>query len=118
MATFHQLALRHWAYAFNWTERAWPTETKETANNKLEQLREELTDGFNQLSSAEPKLILLGDETGRKLLREYGENILCYKTDLILARAISLEKMESYKGDLEMRRTEFFGELSRVYKTL
>ncbi|HKR02323.1 MAG TPA: hypothetical protein VJT09_16725 [Pyrinomonadaceae bacterium] len=119
VGTFNQVALKHWAFVFNWLKFTPPTEQMtDEVRIELTKLRSELIDSFKELINAEVKLLLIGEVKCQKLLREYGGHATIYRDEVVIKRNVTVQLLNKYKEDLDTKREAFFTELSNVYKNL
>ncbi len=100
---FTQNALRYWAVLSDDTKRS-------EANS-------DLLESFRELTSAESKLLLLGEQNCQKLLREYGEYVKTFREEFISeGKKISEEQQREIRLNILDKRAALFNSLSAVYK--
>lgn len=83
---------------------------------EFSKIRTELHSAANQLTSAESKLLLLGETKSQKLLRDYGEGMKAYRDiALVDQRTITIERLNEMKARILEKRLALFSELSTIY---
>ena len=82
----------------------------------LEAAREELFNAFKGMTSAEAKLLLLGEKISQQLLRDYGEDAVRWRRRAHV-RNCGLTEQQLLDGRVELlgKREAFFDSLSALY---
>lgn len=115
---FSHSALRYWALMAEWTR--YQIRGKEIPEERLqmaEETRSELFDAFRNLSSAEAKLLLLGEGDAQALLRDYGEAVVVMARDAYVGRkGLTEERMLQHRAEFLQNRKALFTKLSEVYR--
>lgn len=95
--------------------KGWPAARKQ----ELERVNAELVSKFEQLSSAEAKLLMLGEKTMEKTLRLYGAKIALFRKQVYVGRQdISDQEIAELKSTIMQLREQFYDILSRRYDSL
>lgn len=72
---------------------------------------------FKEITSAEAKLLLLGEEESQKLLRDYGNYISQFKAATFAAgQKLSNSVMQDHRANILNKRAALFQSLSAIYK--
>ncbi|AVP56738.1 hypothetical protein [Pulveribacter suum] len=79
----------------------------------------ELFSRFNELTSAEAFLLLLGEKEAQQQLRTYGEHVMVYRRQASRATdALREEEIDDYHKYILQARESFFARLSEIYGRL
>ena len=114
---FSSKTLIYWAYMVelvNTRIRKKP----ETADltERIEKAASELFDSFNELTSAEGKLILLGADECQNSLREYGDCVKSFRKTIWVGNVgITIEEMESFRTEIYNKRLAALRKLKELY---
>ena len=114
---FNSATIRYWAILRERVEY-------EEQHAPLPPLREEewkaadetLNNSFEEITNAESKLLLLGEEQSQALLREYIQDVSDFSTKSFPARSVTLSEVGEFKTGFLRARKEFFATLSVIYK--
>lgn len=100
---FNQNALKYWAVLSDDTKRP--------------DVNTELLGSFKELTSAESKLLLLGEQNCQKLLREYGEYVKKFREDFYSkGEKVTEEQQKEIRKNILDKREALFNCLSAIYK--
>lgn len=115
---FTHSSLKFWAISADW-HRARRNDAGAQKSENLLATQKELFGRFNELTSAEALLLLLGEKSAQQQLRTYGEHVMTYR------RSVSRAKEPMSEIELEDRRTyilkareSFFNHLNEIYAKL
>ena len=113
---FTHAALRCWSVAsevagFRDRNQAPPAKRVEV----LFARRADLYEAFQQISSAEAKLLLLGEIDAQKLLRDYGEYVGEVRSNTHPDHLASVTEFTAHRAGILKRRMQFFARLSADY---
>jgi len=115
---FTHSALKYWAISAEW-HRARRTNPDATKSENLLATQKELFGRFNELTSAEAFLLLLGQKAAQSQLRNYGEHVMSYRRAVSRAsEPMSDEQIEDYRLYILKARESFFDRLSDMYNKL
>jgi hypothetical protein len=116
--TFSHAALRYWALVTEWAR--YEEREKDMPEDRLtmaEDARLELFNAFRELTSAEAKLLLLGENTAQTLLRDYGEGVRSMARDGYIGKQrLSEKQMVEHRTAFLANRAALFTKLSEVYR--
>jgi hypothetical protein len=117
-AMFHQAALNHWSFVFNWIKFTPPDEEmSEDVIKELTRLNNEVLSAYKELTTARAKLSLLGEERCVEKLQHFGRFVNLFRNENVARRVYKPEELLTYKEELNKKADDFFSELSRIYKT-
>ena len=111
--------LKYWALVIEWVryeknKKEWP----EDRRTDLEETKTELFASFGALTSAESKLLLVGEGDAYLKLRELGEAVVQFRrTCYVDNHSLTEEEIESKKVEIKKLREELYELLSRTYQT-
>ena len=95
--------------------KRWPAERKQ----ELDRVNRELVKEFEKLSSAEARLLMLGEKTMEKTLRLYAARIAVFRKQVYVGRQdISDQEIAELKSAIMQLREQFYEILSRRYDKL
>ncbi|WP_075186712.1 energy transducer TonB [Teredinibacter haidensis] len=95
--------------------KRWPPARKQ----ELDVINSELVREFERLSSAEAKLLMLGEKTMEKTLRLYAARIALFRKQVYVGRQdISEQEIADLKAAIMQLREQFYDILSRRYDKL
>ena len=115
---FTQSALMYWAISADWhkARRVNPDRKKSEA---LLSAQKELFSRFNELTSAEAFLLLLGEKEAQQQLRVYGDHVMVYRRQASRATdALRDEEIDDYREYILRARESFFARLNEIYGRL
>lgn len=115
---FTHSALKYWAICGDWhrARRANPDAPK---SESLLSTQKELFSRFNELTSAEAFLLLLGQKDAQAQLRAYGEHVMVYRRNVSRSSTpMSDVEIEEYRVYILRARESFFNRLSEMYGKL
>ncbi|PYS82867.1 MAG: hypothetical protein DMF70_07425 [Acidobacteria bacterium] len=84
--------------------------------DELVRIRNSLLDSTKELESAGAKLALLGETESDNRLRAYVNSMVVFREDVVTARNLKVEELDSYHEQLASKHDAFFAELSSAYK--
>lgn len=115
---FTTAALRFWSLAGDW--RRIQQRTPDTPLPKtLTEAQATLYANFNELTSAEALLLLLGHEDAQVALRKYGDLVVSFsKESSVVSPAMKQDQVNAYRGKFLDARQTFFGLLHAKYVEL
>ena len=111
--------LKYWALVIEWVRyekngKDWPTDRRA----ELEETKTELFTSFGALTSAESKLLLVGEDEAYSKLRELGEAVVQFRrTCYVDKKSLTEEEIESKKVEIKKLREELYELLSSTYQT-
>jgi hypothetical protein len=114
---FTHVALKYWAYV-NVTARdeRLGEEVPQPKYEAVGEVRGELFYMYGEVTSAEAKLLLLGETKCQQLLREYGEAVKSLRSAPYIKNPEFTENyLEHERVEILNKRALFFSELSAVY---
>jgi hypothetical protein len=92
----------------------WPGERRE----ELEQITAELFTAFGAITSAESKLLLIGENEAYSKLRELGESVVLFRrTCYVDKKGLTLAELDSKKMEIKLLREQLYAMLSGTYQT-
>jgi len=95
--------------------KRWPPARKQ----ELEKINAELVREFERLSTAESRLLMLGEKTMEKTLRLYAARIALFRKQVYVGRQdISEQEIAEIKSSIMQLREQFYDQLSRRYDKL
>lgn len=95
--------------------KRWPPARK----HELDRVNAELVKEFERLSTAEAKLLMLGEKTMEKTLRLYAARIALFRKQVYVGRQdISEQEIADLKNSIMQLREQFYDLLSRRYDRL
>jgi hypothetical protein len=115
---FTHSALKYWAISADWhrARRANPDAPK---SETLLSTQKELFGRFNELTSAEAFLLLLGQKAAQAQLRAYGEHVMTYRRAASRAKEpMSDGEIDDYRMYILKARETFFERLNGMYNEL
>jgi hypothetical protein len=121
--SFTHTALKYWALT---RERATyerdGDEMPETRFSEWQNISSvALRDSYKEMTNAEAKLLLLGEDECQKLLREYGEYVSKFKSESYsskLLAELSEAQIQEYRKEILAKRSILFTKLSSIYQSL
>ena len=75
-----------------------------------------LNNSFEEITNAESKLLLLGEEQSSTLLRNYVQDVSDFSTKAFSASSVSRSEVDEFKANFMEARKGFFETLSATYK--
>lgn len=115
---FTHSALKYWAISADW-HRARRSNPDAVKTENLLSTQKELFGRFNELTSAEAFLLLLGQKAAQAQLRAYGEHVMVYRRSVSRSFApMSDEEIEDYRMYILKARESFFERLNEMYGEL
>lgn len=115
---FTHSALKYWAISADW-HRARRTNPDAPKSDNLLATQKELFGKFNELTSAEAFLLLLGQKDAQAHLRAYGEHVMTYRRSMSRSSTpMSDEEIEHYRMYILRSRESFFERLNEMYGRL
>ena len=115
---FTHSALKYWAISADW-HRARRTNPNAIKSDTLLSAQKELFSRFNELTSAEAFLLLLGQKSAQAQLRAYGEHVMVYRRSVSRSAApMSDGQIEDYRMYILKARESFFEHLNEMYGKL
>lgn len=113
---FAAQVLDYWALLADWLEAKDPENALPEHKARIAESQRKFYDGFHSLTSAEGRLLLLGQKQARMALRSYGEYAQKFYSEIHVGRKDVKEKdMLRYKSDLRERHEKLLESLSDVY---
>lgn len=114
---FTSASLIYWAWggdfirAANGTKRSFPNP------EKLKAAQGEHFDAFQEMTSAEAKLLLLGYKSAQEKLRNYGDELVKMRKRFSSSpQDVSEEEIYEWRSKILDARATFFDELSAIYQ--
>ena len=107
----------YWALLADWVEAENPDANLPEHRVKIKESEKQFYNAFHDLSSAEGRLLLLGENEARAKLREYAlfaQNF--YSNVYIGCAGMEKEKIQKYKENLLLQYENVLAALSTVYK--
>lgn len=115
---FTHSALKYWAISADW-HRARRVDPDAKKSENLLSAQNELFGKFNELTSAEALLLLLGHKIAQQQLRAYGDHVMAYRRSVSRsATPLSDEQIEDYRMYILNARESFFDRLNDIYGRL
>lgn len=115
---FTHSALKYWAISADW-HRARRTNPEAAKSENLLSTQRELFGRFNELTSAEAFLLLLGQKSAQEQLRVYGEHVMNYRRTVSRSSSPMSEKdIEDYRMYIIRARESLFERLNEMYAKL
>ena len=111
--------LKYWALVIEWvryekSSKDWPSDRRD----ELEEIRIELFSSFGALTSAESKLLLIGENEAYSKLRELGEAVVQFRrTCYVDKKSLTEEEIEQQKAEIKNLREGLYELLSSTYQT-
>ncbi len=111
--------LKYWALVVEWVryeknQKNWPDERRA----ELEEIKTELFASFGSLTSAESKLLLIGENEAYAKMRELGETVVQFRrTCYVDKKSLTEEEIEQNKNRIKKLREELYELLSSSYRT-
>jgi hypothetical protein len=111
--------LKYWALVVEWVryeknQKNWPDERRA----ELEEIKTELFASFGSLTSAESKLLLIGENEAYAKMRELGETVVQFRrTCYVDKKSLTEEEIEQNKNRIKKLREELYELLSSSYQT-
>lgn len=116
VATFHQVASLHWSFIVNWINFTPPGEDiSEESKSEMIKMQREVLAAFKELTSAQSKLLLLGEANAHQLLSEYRKFLIVFRIDSVIQRQLEVDDLVTYQDELNKKKDLFFQGLSRAY---
>jgi|GEM_PF-5066307 len=117
VATYEEVLRQHWRAAINWIQFEPAAEPMSEAKHvEFASLVNECFDVRKEMTSAEAKLLLLGEIKCQALLKDYQASAVIFRTELIANREVTVDELREYEQHLKLKREAFFAELSEVYR--
>jgi hypothetical protein len=115
---FTYLTLKYWALTGEQADYLRSnTQPPELRLAEWRRVREELTDAFRELTSAEAKLLLLGEGEAQMLLRDYGNCVTEFRSETFDGgKTLSQSDVKERRVKILSKREALFHSLSAVYK--
>lgn len=115
---FTHSALKYWALAADW-HRALRINPDAPRSSSLKNVQAELFDRFNELTTAEATLLLMGQEAAQIELRTYGEFVVSFRKSVgSAADPLSEEMIGDFRTYFLRSREAFFKHLHSIYRDL
>jgi hypothetical protein len=115
---FTHSALKYWAISAEW-HKARRTDPEAPKSTNLLSTQKELFGRFNELTSAEAFLLLLGRKGAQAQLRAYGEHVMTYRRAVSrAAKPMSDGEIDDYRSYILRARESFFEQLNAMYREL
>lgn len=111
--------LKYWALVIEWVRyerngKEWPKERR----LELDENKAELFASFGSLTSAESKLLLIGENEAYSKLRQLGEAVVQFRrTCYVDKKSLTEEEIEKKKMEIKKLREELYEILSNTYQT-
>lgn len=111
--------LKYWALVIEWVRyeknnNKWPEERRA----ELELTKTELFSTFASITSAESKLLLIGENEAYLKLRELGEAVVQFRrTCYVDKKSLTEQELDSKKLEIKKLREELYELLSNTYQT-
>lgn len=111
--------LKYWALVVEWVRfeknnKEWPSERRD----ELEEIKAEFFTAFGALTSAESKLLLIGENEAYTKMRELGEAVVQFRRSCYVdKKSLTEEYIEEKKNGIKKLREELYELLSDTYKT-
>lgn len=111
--------LKYWALVVEWVryeknKKEWPKERRE----ELEEIKVEFFAAFGSLTSAESKLLLIGENEAYSKMRELGEAVVQFRRSChVDKKSLTEEEIEEKKNKIKKLREELYELLSNTYQT-
>ncbi|ANG62811.1 hypothetical protein A8C75_10155 [Marinobacterium aestuarii] len=118
LESVNHVYLKYWALVVEWLRykngnNQWP----ETRKEELEKVKEELFHAFKAVTSAEAKLLLVGESRAYEALRAYAEKVIKFRRTFYCENMKMTEaEMETAKSEIKELRESFFRQVSDSYK--
>ena len=115
--SFSHVVLRYWGLTTEWVRRTAKGEAMPADRRQLwEAVRSELSLAFRDLTSAEAKLLLLGEKRAQRLLRAYGDLVVDRRQRAYLGNhSLSEQQLQDDRLAILQAREALFDELSERY---
>jgi predicted transcriptional regulator len=110
--------LKYWALIIEWVryennKKEWP----EDRRSELEETKTELFTAFGSLTSAESKLLLVGENEAYLKLRELGEAVVQFRrTCYVDKKSLTEEEIDIKKSEIQKLREDLYQLLSSTYQ--
>lgn len=115
---FTHASLKYWALSADW-HRALRKDPEAKKSAQLRAAQDELFDRFNDVTTAEATLLLLGQEDAQAQLRTYGDYVVSFrKTVSNSAEPLSDEAINDYRTYFLRARSSLFKQLHSIYQGL
>lgn len=115
---FTHTALKYWALSADW-HRALRKDPDVKKSAQLRAAQDELFARFNDITTAEATLLLLGQEDAQAQLRTYGDYVVSFrKTASNSAEPLSDEIINDYRTYFLRARSSLFKKLHSIYQGL
>lgn len=116
--SFNHIALRYWALVTDWRRKLLLDNSNPKSNHLLD-TEHKLFNSFSELTNAESLLLLFGYEDAQIALRDYGESVVAFRKR-VLSMDISFNDDDAagYRESIINKRTDLFGLLNNIYKTI
>ena len=116
--SFNHIALRYWALVTDWRRKLLLDNSNPKSNHLLD-TEHKLFNSFSELTNAESLLLLFGYEDAQIALRDYGESVVAFRKR-VLSMDISFNDDDAagYRESIIKKRTDLFGLLNNIYKTI
>lgn len=115
---FTHSALKYWALSADW-HRARRSHPEAKKSETMLSTQKELFSQFNELTSAEAFLLLLGEKEAQQQLRAYGEHVMVYRRQASRsAEPLSDSEIDDYRKYILRSRESFFTRLNEIYGRL
>jgi hypothetical protein len=116
--TFTHVVLKYWALTeeravYERDDRPMP----EDRQSEWKEAYSAIPGIFKEMTSAEAKLLLLGEKEAQRLLRDYGDYVGEFKaTTFAAGRKLSKSVMQDHRANILNKRAALFQSLSAIYK--
>jgi len=111
--------LKYWALVIEWVrynknDKEWPEERR----SELEVTKNELFVSFGALTSAESKLLLVGENKAYLKLRELGDAVVQFRRSFYVDKnSLTESELDKKKSEIRELREELYKLLSSTYQT-
>ncbi len=106
----------YWALMADWLDAKNPKKELPEHKKKILNSQQKFYDSFHDLTSAEGRLLLLGEKAAQEKLRSYGKQAQEFYAKVHLnSSGIDTKEMEEYRNRLRAHHETFFELLSDIY---
>jgi hypothetical protein len=115
--TFTHVVLKYWSIMIEIARyRGGNREMPAERVARIDPVRDELYHAFKEMTSAEAKLLLLGQKSAQRLLRDYGDEVVRRRAHAFAANLqMTEEQLAEDRLVLLVKREAFFDSLSALY---
>ena len=110
--------LKYWALITDAIRRQKSGQSlSEEKQKEHDETKRELFHIFKELTNAEAKLMLIGEEKASHLVRDYGNQVALFKKTVVIdENPLPDDEIEQWKEKIFEYRKKLFAELSTIYK--